>query len=57
VEMSYGYYIIKITEKDESRDSSFEEVKDEAMEFKKREYFEDYIQKLIQDANIETFKN
>ncbi|MDO9536050.1 MAG: peptidyl-prolyl cis-trans isomerase [Bacillota bacterium] len=57
VEMSYGYYIIKITEKDESRDSSFEEVKDEAMEFKKREYFEQYVQKLIQDANIETFKN
>jgi len=56
VEMSYGYYIIKITEKDESRESSFEEVKDEAMEFKKREYFEEYVQKLIQDANIETFK-
>lgn len=56
VEISGKYHIIKITAKDEAADLSFEEVKEEAMEIKKLEYFEHYYLTLVEDAVIETFK-
>lgn len=56
VEIAGGYHIIKITEKKEEADLSFEEVKEEAMEIKKSELFEKYFLELMEDARIETFK-
>ncbi len=56
VETAYGFHIIKITEKEEARALTFDEVREEVMEVKKREYFDQYFQKLMEEADIETFE-
>jgi len=55
VETPFGFHIIQITEKTEAQELSFDEVKDEAREIKKRLYFEEYLQELISEADVETF--
>lgn len=55
VQTSFGYHIIKITEKEEARELTFEEVKEEALEMKKHLNFEEYLQKLVSQAEVETF--
>jgi foldase protein PrsA len=55
VETSYGFHIIKITEKEEEKELAFDEVKEDALDRKKQEFFGEYLQKLIQDADIDTF--
>ncbi len=55
VETPFGFHIIQITEKTEAQELSFDEVKDEAREMKKRLYFEEYLQELISEADVETF--
>ncbi|RJX28434.1 MAG: hypothetical protein C4554_02410 [Dethiobacter sp.] len=56
VETVFGFHIIKITEKEEARELTFDEVREEVMEVKRREYFEQYFQKLMEEADIETFE-
>lgn len=53
VETSFGFHIIKITEKEEEKELSFEEVKEDALERKKQEFFSEYLQNLIQEADID----
>ena len=55
VETTFGFHLIKITEKEEEKELTFEEVKEDALEMKKREYFQLYFQKLIEEADIDTF--
>ncbi|MGI6327828.1 MAG: peptidyl-prolyl cis-trans isomerase [Dethiobacteria bacterium] len=55
VEISGKFHIIKITAKDEASMLSFEEVKEDALEIKKREHFERYYLTLMEDAVIKTF--
>jgi len=55
VETPFGFHIIQITEKTEAQELSFDEVEDEAREIKKRLYFEEYLQELMSEADVETF--
>ncbi len=54
VKTVFGYHIIMITEKEEARKLPFEEVKEELAEYKKRAAYEEYLQKLIMEAEVET---
>jgi foldase protein PrsA len=56
VETAYGFHLIKITEKEEPGVLSFEEVREEVMNKLKSECFDRYFQKLMQEADIETFE-
>lgn len=53
VETPFGYHIIKVTEKAEAETLSFEEVKEDALEAKRRMVFEEYIYDLVADAEID----
>ncbi len=55
VETSFGYHLIKITEKKEEEELTFEEVKDDVLEMKRREFFNQYFQMLFEEADIDTF--
>jgi foldase protein PrsA len=55
VETTFGFHLIKITEKEEEKELTFEEVKEDALEMKKREHFQKYFQNLIQEADVDTF--
>jgi len=55
VETVFGHHIIKITDKQDAQELSFEEVAEEAREIKKRLYFEEYLQTLMSEAAVETF--
>ncbi len=55
VETPFGFHIIKITDKTEAQQLTFEEIQEEAREIKKRHYFEDYLQELMGSAEVETF--
>ena len=55
VQTSFGFHIIKITEKEEARTLTFEEVREEAMEMQKQILFEKYIEQLMKDTPVETF--
>lgn len=55
VKTSFGFHIIKITEKEEAKKLTFEEVRDEAMEMSKQMRFEEYFEQLMEDTPIETF--
>jgi len=57
VETSFGFHIIKITEKEEEKELSFEEVKEDALERKKQEFFNEYLQNLIQEAEIDILQD
>jgi len=56
VETAYGFHLIKITEKEEPGVLSFEEVREEVLNKLKGECFDRYFQKLMQEADIETFE-
>ncbi len=55
VETSFGFHVIKITEKEEAKTLTFEEVYDEAMEMSKQMLFEEHFEQLMKDTPIETF--
>lgn len=55
VETAYGFHLIKITEKEEQGVFTFEEIKDEIIYKLKDESFHRYFQKLMEEADIETF--
>lgn len=55
VKTSFGYHLIKITEKKEEEELTFEEVKDSVLEMKRRESFNQYFQMLFEEADIDTF--
>ncbi len=55
VQTSFGFHIIKITEKEEARTLTFEEVREEAMEMQKQIIFEKYFEQLMKDTPVETF--
>ena len=57
VETSFGFHIIKITEKEEEKALAFEEVKEDALERKKQEFFNEYLQNLIQEAEIDILQD
>ncbi len=53
VETTFGYHIIKITEKEEAKSLSFEEVKEDALEATRRILFEEYINEIVDRADVE----
>lgn len=56
VETSYGFHLIKITEKEEQGVYTFEEIKEAVINKLKGESFDSYFQKLMEAADIETFE-
>lgn len=55
VETAYGYHIIKVTGKEEAREQTFEEAKEEIREQKNRILYEEYFANLWDTAEIKTF--
>lgn len=55
VETSFGFHVIKITEKEEARTLTFEDVRDEAMEMRKQMHYQEYFRQLMEDTPVETF--
>lgn len=55
VETTFGFHLIKITDKKEEEELTYEEVKDDVLEMKRREHFHEYLQKLFDEADIDTF--
>lgn len=55
VETSFGFHVIKITEKEEARTLTFEDVRDEAMEMRKQMHYQEYFKQLMEDTPVETF--
>jgi len=55
VETVYGYHLIKITEKEEQGVFAFEEIKEEIISKLKSESFQRYFQKIMEEAEIETY--
>ncbi|NMB35538.1 MAG: hypothetical protein GX989_04520 [Firmicutes bacterium] len=55
VETTFGYHLIKITEKKEEEELTFEDVRDKALDVKRQEHFHQYFQKLVEGADIDTF--
>lgn len=55
VETSFGFHVIKITEKEEARTLTFEDVRDEAMEMRKQMRYQEYFKELMENTPVETF--
>ncbi|NLX91981.1 MAG: hypothetical protein GXZ07_10460 [Firmicutes bacterium] len=55
VKTSFGFHVIKITEKEEARILTFEDVRDEAMEMRKQMRYEEYFEQLMKESDVETF--
>ncbi len=55
VESSFGWHIIKLHEKEDETEFSFEEVKDDVFELKKEEVFYRYINELYEKADIKNY--
>lgn len=55
VKTPQGYYLIKITDKEEAVTLEFEEARDEIMSVVQEEYYEKYFYRLLQNSKIETF--
>lgn len=55
VESSFGWHIIKVHKKEEKKEFTFEEIKDDVIELKREEVFYDYMNKLYEDANIKNY--
>jgi len=55
VRTAYGYHVIQITEREEAGEYSFEEVRENALDTLRRMRFEDYFQRMMMEAEIETY--
>jgi foldase protein PrsA len=54
VKTSFGYHLIMITDKEEARELSFEEVREEITDYKKRVVYDEYLENLFAEAEVET---
>ncbi len=52
VETQFGWHVIKLHDRQEAKDFTFEEVKEEALAFKKEEVFTSYFNNLFEKADI-----
>ena len=55
VEMGDGFHIIMITEKNAAKTLNFDDVRDEAVEMQKLMRYNEYVEQLMQDAQVEIF--
>ncbi len=55
VETPFGWHVIKLHEKEESKYFSYEEVEEDAMALKKEEVFTEYFMALMEEADIKNY--